>query len=90
MESHVKHGVVVKVVGRTGSRGQVIHVRVKFIDEHNSFIMRNGKLKFNLIVKGKLGIEVFIILVMYFCKSYQTRLNKIRIIYVRLTHVTKR
>ncbi|KAL3827827.1 hypothetical protein ACJIZ3_023438 [Penstemon smallii] len=38
MESHVKHGVVVKVIGRTVSRGQVTHVRVKYIDEQNRLL----------------------------------------------------
>ncbi|KAK4730038.1 hypothetical protein R3W88_023026 [Solanum pinnatisectum] len=43
MESVTKHAIVIKIMGRIGSRGQVTQVRIKFLDDQNRFIMRNVK-----------------------------------------------
>ncbi|KAF3443836.1 hypothetical protein FNV43_RR13526 [Rhamnella rubrinervis] len=43
MEAQVKHVMVVKIMGRIGSSGQVTQVRVKFMDDQNPIILRNVK-----------------------------------------------
>ena len=41
MESQVRYAMVEKIVGRTGSRGGVTQVIVKFLDDDKRKIVRN-------------------------------------------------
>ena len=43
MNSDMKYATVIKIIGRTGSRGQVTQVRVQFMDESKRQITRNVK-----------------------------------------------
>ncbi|KAF6159376.1 hypothetical protein GIB67_032147 [Kingdonia uniflora] len=43
MDTGVKLAVVINVIGRTGSRGQVTQVRINFLGDKSCQIMRNVK-----------------------------------------------